>query len=161
MSSPIFAKIHANLFENDKFRGISPGTFLDWMKLALYCVRNETDGFISLLGARDLLREESQSELLSRGLLDHALLNTVTGEIQFLSESEWNPSGTNFNSSSRDRADSKKNKFRDGFVMHDYTDWQTSKAYINAKRKADRDRKANAKALGGSQNLEGWSDNAE
>lgn len=161
MSSPIFGKIYANLFENDKFRGIPPEAGWEWVKLLLYCVRNETDGFISLIGARDLLKEDSLTELLSRGLLDHALLNTDTSEIQFLSESEWNPNGTNFNSSSRDREDSKKNKFKDGFVMHDYTDWQTSKAYINAKRKADRDRKAKPKAFGGSKNLEGWSDNAE
>ena len=93
MTHPIFARLAANMMENDKFRGIPTSAGWDWVKLVLFSVRNESDGFISQVGARDLVEADSIQELISRNLLEYASLNTSTQEVSILTESEWNQSG--------------------------------------------------------------------
>jgi len=161
MASPIFAKVAANLFDNDKFRGITPGTFKDWVRLMLFCVRNESDGFISRAGANDELSQESICEMITLGLLHEANLNTVTGQITFCAESQRKSAGSNEESSSRDNSEYIQVNLKHGYVMHDYTDHQTPKAYIEDKRRRDRERKQKFKETSTNLPGSGWSSHAE
>ena len=132
--SPVFFKIHPNIFENDKFRRISSQTFHDWVKLLAHAVKQESDGFISLNAALDIAREDSIDDLLERGLLDHAQFNKLMGvpEVVLTIEEKRKELDNKINTE-------KENRYLVvGFVIHDYTDHQTSKEQIEATRAENR-----------------------
>ena len=174
--SPFFAKIHPNLFENDKFRNIPPKAFLDWMQLLLHCVRNESDGFVSILAAQDLADENSIKELLERNLLDKARFNKKLDVPEVLPRvlPEVLNRGVLTIEESREEIEEKKKLFVLGYLIHDYTDHQTSKAEIEVRREIERNKsqarrnqtRANSNALlqasqKGKGEMKEWLSNAE
>lgn len=130
--SPFFAKIHPNIFENDKFRNIDPQTFLDWTRIILHCVRNESDGFISVPATNDLVKEKSIRDLLDRDLLEFARFNKLRGVPEVLTEGVLQ-----IEENTLKKEESKRN-FIVGFRIHDYTDHQTAKADIESRREIER-----------------------
>ena len=134
--SPFFAKIHPNLFENDKFRNIPPQAFLDWVQILLHCVRNESDGFISFLAAEDIAEEISIRELLERNLLDRARFNKLLDVPEVLPDVL--PRGVLTIEESREEKEENKKLFISGYLIHNYTDHQTSKAEIESRREIER-----------------------
>ena len=168
--SPYFAKIHPNLFESDKFRKMNPQTFLDWVRILLHCVRNESDGFISLIAARDLAQDESIRDLIERNLLDPARLDKSTDVPEVVPEAL--PEGVSTIEEKKIELEENRKLFISGYLIHDYTDHQTPKADIEARRDIERKKSqarrnkaaANARSVledskKGLGEVEGWSGN--
>ena len=134
--SPIFVRIHPLIFEHDKFRQLDPRAFQDWMELLTFSARQESDGFVSKSAALDYASMDSIEELIKRNLLDRARMDKSTCIPEVLPEVL--PTGVSTIEENRIEIEDNIKGFTIGYVIHDYTDHQTSKAEIESRREVER-----------------------